>query len=220
MSKPKDIFKCEFQLPEQVCVLAPGPNGESEWSRINCFTIAVNYAVNIGIANMWVVADWWGIKTDWFQDADQNYRGIRCFSHNLISKRPKDSIPADWSFHFTDGKQCVKPLGSGRYSPHPSELRPDGTSSCIAIEMAARFGAREIAVCGVDFKGETYFNGRKGCFQMFDRNGPWAYLPFANSLIAWVKEQGIDIYSLSKTELELEVRDGKHKSEKTPENSQ
>ena len=222
----RDIFATPLRLPEKVCVLAPGPNGIDQYQRITIFTIAVNYGVAVPLlrawdtdpklvdpvmdyvrqAEMWVVADWWGVKTDWFPNADKLYRGVRCFSENLISKRPTDAKPADWSFRFTDGKKCVKPLGSGTYSPHKSELRPDGTSSCIAIEIAARFGAKEIAVCGVDFRGEEYFDGRKGCFQMYDRTGPWAFLPFANSLIAWVKSQGIDIYSLSETELDLEVR--------------
>ena len=203
----KDVFEDKLQLPEKVCVLAPGPNGKAQWPRIDCFTIAVNYAVHIGQPDMWIVADWWGIKTDWFPKIDKTYLGNRCFSQNLILKRPADAIPADWSFRFTDGKRCVKPLGSGKYSPHPDELRPDGTSSGLSIELAARCGAREIAVCGVDFFGKKYYNNREGCFTRIDRSGSWTpYLPFFNSLIAWVKAQGIDIYSLSETELDLEVR--------------
>lgn len=221
--KPKNIFTDGFKLPEKVCVLAPGPNGKAQWARIDCPVIAVNYAVHIElpthlpetidktiprIPEMWMIADWWGIKTDWFPPVDKTYRGIRIFSENMIKKRPSGAIVADWSFQFTRGWNCQLPLGSGAYTMHPRELRPNATSSCIAIELAARFGAKEIAVCGVDFFGKKYYNNREGCFTQFDRTGPWVqYLPFANSLMAWIKSQGIDIYSLSETELDLEVRD-------------
>jgi hypothetical protein len=212
----RNIFDGDFTLPEKVCILAPGPNGKSAWEHIDCPVIAINYAVYIDLPNpqphrpgMWLQADWWGIKTDWFAKADKEYTGVRIFSDSMISKRPSDAIPADWSFRFTPGTECVLPLGSGQYMYHPRELRPDGTSSCIGMELAARFGAKEIAVCGVDFRGERYYNGRTGCFQKYDRKGVWAYLPFANSLIKWIKSQGVDIYSLSETALDLEVRNGK-----------
>ena len=220
--KSRRIFEDGFRAPEKVCILAPGPNGKPHWSRIDCPVIAVNYAVHIELPThlpgqdgaekrhpeMWLAADWWAIKTDWFLPVDKTYKGIRLFSVGLISKRPANSIQADWSFRFTAGKQCVMPLGSGQYTPHPSEFRPDGTSSCLAIEMAARFGTREIMVCGADFRGGRYYDNyiRKGS-ENKKREGPgvWAYLPFANSLISWVRARGISIYSLSETELDLEV---------------
>jgi hypothetical protein len=175
--------------------------------------MAVNKAIEIPVSiDAWMVSDWWAVKTSWFPKADRGFRDsgklLRFFSDNLVRKRPPDAIPADYSFRFLDGKKCIRPLGSASYPPPlPDMFRPDGSVSATAIEAAARFGAKEIVLCGVDMCEDKYFDGSISTSTECPHIGEWNFTPFVNSLIQWVREQGVEIWSLSPTALEVEVRD-------------
>lgn len=207
---PKDIFESGFKFPSRVDILAPGPQGKAYWDKLGSWVIAVNKGIDIPVdPDAWMVADWWAVKTEWFPKMDREYDGLRLFSAGLVSKRSPDAIPAEYSYKLLDGRQCTFPLGSAPYgAPISGVLRPDGSVSACAIEVATRLGAKEIVLCGVDMFGNIYYDGAPSSSTDCTHNGVWAFAPFTNSLIKWVKEQGVDIYSLSPTALEIEVRNG------------
>ena len=205
---PVDIFKSDFRFPSRVDILAPGPNGKAHWPRLGPWVVAVNKAIQIPVDHdAWMVSDWWAVKTEWFAPADKVFDGLRIFSENLIGKRPADAAPADVSFRFLNGKSVTRPFGTAPYPPPlPDMFRPDGGVSATAIEAAARFGAKKIVICGVDMEGGSYFDDKPSTSTECPHIGVWQWVPFFNSLIKWVEEQGIDIYSLSPTALDIEVR--------------
>ena len=60
-------------------------------------------------------------------------------------------------------------------------------------------GAKEIIICGMDFGGRLYYDGK-------DRNVAPQYLTWKikepmNKLIWWITSQGVEIASLSETAL-------------------
>ena len=202
---PVDIFKSDFRFPSRVDILAPGPNGKAHWSRLGPWVMAVNRAALIPAdPDAWFVSDWWAIKTDWFHSVDRAFGGLRFFSPGLEDCHGG----ADYTFKLLDGRECVKPLGIGTYDkPLDNLLRPDGSVAASAVELAARLGAEEIVLCGVDMYGDTYYDGLMSIAVDCNHKGEWAYTPYFNSLIEWVRGQGVDIWSMNKTALEVDVRE-------------
>ena len=199
-----DIFQSSYRFPTRVDILAPGPNGRDHWPKLGPYVIAVNKAGIIPVdPDAWFVSDWWAIKTPWFHNINDSFDGIKFFSiglHNTYGG-------ADYTFKLLDGRQCVKPFGTGAYGePLDEMLRPDGSVAASAVELAARCGAKEIVLCGVDMYGDIYYDDKPCVAVDCDHKGEWAYTPYFNSLIVWVRGQGIDIWSISKTSLEVEVR--------------
>ena len=202
---PVDIFTSDYRFPSRVDILAPGPNGKAHWPQLGPYVIAVNKAGLIPVdPDAWLVSDWWAIKTPWFSPIENMFDGLKLFSVGLHKIRGG----ADYTFKLLDGRQCVKPFGTAPYGePLEGMLRPDGSVAASAVELAARFGAREIVLCGVDMYGGTYYDGTISKAVDCDHKGPWAYIPYFNSLVEWVRGQGVDIWSMSKTALEVDVRE-------------
>jgi len=202
----KDVFETKPKMPHLVTILAPGPSGKPYWAMMDGHVLVVNKAIEAPVApDSWMVSDWWAIKVEWFNQCNvtaPNRGIIRYFSDGLVSKVGE----VENSFGIVDGRECQQPLGSGSYEPVAGKFRPDGTVVGSAIELCARFGSREIALCGVDMFGDRYFDGTESTSVTCEHKGVWAYVPYLNSLIEWVEEQGIDIYSISPTALDVEVR--------------
>ena len=200
-----DIFESGFQFPSRVDILAPGPNGKPYWPYLGSWVMAVNSGVLVPVdADAWCVSDWWAVKTPWFFGALDNFDGLKFFALGLYGKCGK----AEYTFKLLDGRECVKPIGTGLYEASLEGLiRPDGSVSATAVELSARLGAKEIVLCGVDMYGDSYFDGAASSSVDCPHVGEWAFTPFFNSLIEWVRGQGIDIWSMSETTLEVEVRE-------------
>ena len=204
-----DIFESTFRFPNRVYILAPGPNGVAHWDKLGDYIIGVSKAIQTRVPlSAWLLTDWWALKTPWFPPEDAVYKGVRIFSDGLVMMRPKDAIPADYRFALLDGSKCTFPLGTAPYGqPVPRTIRPDGSVSASAVELVARLGAKEIVLCGVDMYGASYFDGEGSSSVDCPHIGEWAFTPYFNSLIEWVREQGIDVWSMSKTSLGVDVRE-------------
>ena len=206
-----DIFTARFIFPDKVSIIAPGPNAVRYVKKLDGFRIAVNRAVLMPTyqSHMWIVADKTGLQKDWWIKT-WNYPGIRCFSDKLQNELYKHDY-LDWRVDYTFAYERLgkhdTPVPKQSYTPMPKRFQGDGTTSGIAIEMAARFGAKTIELCGVDFEGDTHWDGVKAPCTITDRAQGWdVFLPYMNSLIEWVQGQGIDIYSVSKTKLNIGVK--------------
>jgi len=200
-----DIFTARFLFPRVVNIIAPGPNGLPYWSECRDYTIAVNRAVLVHRCwpHAWVVADKTGLEKDWWHSTLE-FRGTRIFSDKLEMILCSDRT--NYTFRYERLGKHDTPIPKTSYSPMPGRFQGDGTTTGIAIEMAARFGAERIVLCGADFHGTTHWDGYDAPCTISDRHGDWStFLPYMNSLVEWVKAQGIEIYSYSKTAIDLEV---------------
>ena len=204
-----DLFTARFLFPRVVNIIAPGPNGEPYWNACRDYVIAVNRAVLADRCwpHAWVVADKTGIDKDWWGDT-LKYEGARIFSEKLWGEfDPLDGSYPDihYTFRYERLGKHDAPIPKTSYEPMPGRFQGDGTTTGIAIEMAARFGAEKIILCGADFHGTTHWDGYDAPCSISDRQGDWKeFLPYMNSLIEWVRSQGIEIYSYSKTAIEVE----------------
>ena len=157
------------------------------------------------VPHAWVVADKTGIEKDWWVKAN-GYQGLRIFSRKLslaIFRKFGDFFGVSSGNFLFDYERLGKhdtPIPNTEYIPKPHRFQGDGTTSGIAIEMAARFGAKRIILCGMDFHGDEYWDGMKAPCSISDRQGDWSeFLPYMNSLIRWVHAQSIEIHTVSKT---------------------
>jgi len=181
-------------------------SGKPHWGQCRDYTIAVNRAVLIPRcwSHAWVVADKTGIDKDWWGETTE-YPGVRIFSEKLYMEWESEGAMCNFTFNYERLGKHDTPVPKPEYFPMPHRFQGDGTTSGIAIEMAARLGARTIHLCGVDFHGNAYWDGELAPCTISDRQGDWSeFIPYMNSLTAWVREQGIEIYSYSPTAIDVE----------------
>jgi hypothetical protein len=201
-----DLFNSHFRFPLHVTILAPGPNGKPFWHLIDpeSYVLAVNHGVSIPInKTAWCVADWWAIRSEWFQAGMRTFPGATFFSYGVSRKLDlAGASQGDFLFHF------VPSFCHGGYTPHPRMFRPDGTVSGIAMEMCARLGTQRITLCGVDMSGNQYYDGGISESKTCPHGDVWTYVPFLNSLIGYYRKQGVQFESLSPTRLAVTVKPG------------
>jgi len=198
-----DIFKSGYELPQHVCILAPGLNGAGNYDKIGpVYTIAVNYGITIPVhIDAWLVADWWGIQKGWFPKADAGWTGQRLFSVGLAEHCNfwKDT---DITFELVK-RRAVKRGYAEERATLTNRFRPDETSVGIAIDLSYRFGARHIDLIGVDMQGYDYYDGTKSTCESCDRTGTWLFCEMLNDVIKWHQERGVVFRSHSPTALKI-----------------
>jgi hypothetical protein len=197
----RDIFDVGLELPEHVCIAAPGLNGVGNYHKIgDTFTIGVNYGVSLPIhLDLWLHGDWWGIGKDWFERCDTGYWGRRAFVLGL-AERCRTWGDDDLTFTLVSRDEPTP----GFHLEHKKKFRPDETSVGIAIDLACRFGAREIDLIGVDMKDDLYWDGMVSTCNHCDRSdGVWPFAEMLMDVVRFYEGQGVRFRSLSKTALEV-----------------
>jgi hypothetical protein len=188
----------DFQSREKIQIVAPGINGVAHYDELDpkCLTIVVNKSIELPIRkDVWLVADYTQSTTaEWFFYGIQKHADIACLQKGYLA----DAHPnARWTF---DPGPLIK-TELVWPSPLPRTLRYGATVSGQAIQLAYWLGAKEIIICGMDFSGDSYFDGKS-------RNVAPQYLSWKikkpmNKLIQWMNSQGIKISSLSETALKI-----------------
>lgn len=194
-SEKEDITKSDFKFPEFVTILAPGPNGRTHWNKMSDYVIAVNKAIQIPVdIKCWIVGDGNAAKMDWFKWGCKNFHGIKIFSEAV---HERTDFRGDYTFWMV-------PEFEEGYRKYPGHFRPDESTTGIALDMACRYGAKKIGLCGVDMFGETYFDGEEAtCSDEYTRGENWSQKKALDEMILWHREKGWNIHSLSKTALEI-----------------
>ena len=100
----------------------------------------------------------------------------------------------------------AKPLGHGDYNSIPGFLRRGaGTVGC-ALQLAYQKQAVRCILVGVDMHGRGYFDGTENVNKRsIHPDGTWTQLPMLQGLIDHLKEQGMDVVSMSETKLNVEM---------------
>ncbi len=197
----QNIFDAGFKA-SKVWVIGPGPSvADFDFSEIadTDIAIALNKAIELPVCfDIWAVIDTKAIHADWFKWGMNGCADITCFGPVMkgagvigryeFQYHPQKLLPTDAA--------CVE-----------GKLRSGGTVAAVAIQLAYHFGAEEIVLAGVDFTGSNY----DGTPRLPDRDihdPMWATsgTPRINALIHWIEDQGIDIYSIAESNLEVRVR--------------
>ena len=232
VSRETDIFNHldELDLTERMYIVAPGQNGKDHYDELpdDCFTIIVNKACELDLPrrDLWMVSDptVYNYKSrgvvDWFEYGYDTYKHIACFdSGTLLEYFKETKYTHEWA----------EEIKNEFLPPTKNRMRGGITVAGRAVQMAYWLGAKEIVLCGVDLMGMHYFDGTERG-SVAQHHTAWVrILPMFQKLCEWVQEQGVKIYSLSETALDIprwrptdgssgiHIRDGSGRSETGPE---
>ena len=198
----QNILNSSVRLPSTVYIVAGGPNGKKYYHSIpdDGYIIAVNQSVLIPeiTPDMWVLNSMNKTTRPWIRKAHQSFKGTRVFKQNCVEKTPKYIQKSDHFIYVPNQKN--EPSNSTRILP--GILRGGGTVSGYAIQIAAHLGARNIILCGVDFSGQTYWDGKTGNHRK--HGDVWSYKAAADKIVQDLhKEYDLNITSLSPTKLNI-----------------
>ena len=194
----QNIFESGFELPERVCILAPGPSGRAHYREIpgGFLVIAVAKAVLIpGIsADIWMMNH---ADQPWYQEADAWFEGIRIFGDEAAAKRP-DCSNAGPHYYFEPEDEPLMPEMTNGID---GVVRLGGSITGCALQIAYNFGARQILLCGADMSGDGYWDGTLN--SVVAHGETWSTIERLNPLIRWMKEKGVNVETLSPTKLDV-----------------
>jgi hypothetical protein len=203
-----DIFDGDFNLPDTVYVLAPGPQGVPYYKDIDGYVIAVNKAICIDAVGRDLWLSWalayrrWGYQ--WFRDA-MSLGVVRCFGRTANADGLGDVEDCDYTFAFHPG-----------YADDPIGLKPNvlchgGSISIAAVQLCFWKGVKHCILVGCDFFGCNYYDGSTTHFrghpvlngEKLGKVWPEAYT--AQLIINDCIAAGMKITSLSPTSLRVET---------------
>jgi len=196
-----DVHRNLWKMPDTVYLLASGPNGRDCYKDVpaDAYVIAVNGAVVIPWTQesarfkvaVWVCADWEVILKDFWNNAFENFEGKRVFSSFIIERTgTKDVL----HFFIRDS------YNEEPYVPDELGFRVGGTVSSTALEIAWLCGARRVIMIGADMAGDFHFDGSGGTGD--SRHGDkWQCCDGCDSIIRFLKSEGLEILTLSDTRL-------------------
>lgn len=200
---PTDIFDTDLNAPDDVYVVAPGPNGLAHIGRIpdDAFIIVVNKAIELPLSpRLWMCSEPLAGETEWFKDNIDAHKDIACFwDKYLLGKYP------DIAYYWEHEEPL---LTAANFAPVYRSLRRRATIAGQAVQLAYWLRPKRIILCGFDTSGNTYFDttpaGEGDSFDM--REGDWKWVTdLMNPMIKWMKAAGVEVVSLSKTALDVEV---------------
>jgi hypothetical protein len=201
-----DVFRSNFRLPRQVCILAPGPNGSPSYVAIpaDFEVIAVSKAVLIGeVANKrtWMMNH---CTQDWFETANAGFQGTRIFSADALRETGGKLDSLDDCYYFQAPADELVPETVDRTD---GAIRYGITVSGCALQLAYNFGARHILLCGVDMSGDDYWDGSRNVH--IHHGAVWPAARTMNALIRWmVESRGVRLETLSETKLDVPTYTG------------
>ena len=207
----KDLLDPDFlatMQPQKVYILAPGPNGKDHWKDIpdDAFIICVNKAIELideGTVKcnkfLWIVPELSAQQTDWFSEYQSASSDVLCIGRALIDPGglEEDEYFKFFSYWGSEPNQDVRLISD--------KLCIYGTVSSMAMQLAYHIGAEEIVLVGVDMYDDTYYDGKKGFYKGMREDTPWhSHVNGFNQLIREIKSKGVQVRSLSPTQLEVD----------------
>jgi hypothetical protein len=193
-------FSSGIRLPENVCIVAPGPNGAGHCHDIpkDYFVIAVSKAILIEGLNpsLWIMTH---ASQDWFDEADRRCTCRRLFGAGALRDRPDFSAGPDRSYFHCEEEEL---LVGGVLQPIENCVRRGATISSCAVQIAYNLGARRILLCGVDMSGDAYWDGSSNPNENHGETWP-AVTAFQALLHFLAVRRKISISSLSRTKLRV-----------------
>lgn len=208
--KPTNILASGFRVKRTVYVLASGPNGTGHYGRIpeDAWVIAVNSAIHIQEAHksIWLCADGTLPEKQWFDKAALEL--IACNYELRDARLPTPVFDGGVllgaypgvPYVFQHGRSLIKaPWGCER-----GVLRGGATISAQAVQLAYLMGSRKIILCGVDMRGDRYYDGTAtDNNQISGDEQKWHARSAFNILVQWLLGEGVEIMSLSETALDV-----------------
>jgi hypothetical protein len=197
-----DFFRSELKcaMPDTIYIVGTGPNGVPHFSRVpkGAFVIALNKAILIRELrpSLWMAFAPELPSKNWWYEALQTDT-LRLFGRKLPLLYHCDyTFYADPSLHVTRSIYPAHQLFEG-------VLRGGATIAGCAIQAAYFARCRRVILVGVDMYGRTYFDGSESAES--GKDSVWVERDNLNTLIRLVRASGMECFSLSETELDVET---------------
>jgi hypothetical protein len=211
----QDILRHPFTFPPEVYVVGTGPNGADYFYKAQTaqYVIVCNKAITLEDIprNIWLCDDGTLPDKEWF----------RVYAYYYVNNpgRIQDPTPTPV---FSEGKLLdlyprvpfyAKHFTGSMKQPHgPRDgVLRGGASICgKALQLAYWKGARRIVLVGVDMMHRAYHDDPKGqgCMAQMKEDGEWYQCVRFNLHVNFLKKQGVEVVSLSKTALNVPVVSG------------
>lgn len=213
-----------YEIPplETVYIIGTGPNGAEHYERVphDAIVIGVNKAIILHGSErefyplpmwLWLCGDTGLPEHEWFREqADLVIKcGFSLKNHlnptACFGKSPdvKNSIHGKYPgvpYTFKHGVH-LKKAPSCQVMPYA--LRGGASIGAQAVQLAYLIGAQRIVLCGIDMKGDVYFDGTVNKVKHMFENGRSRHLPLFNGLCKWIIDSGREVVSLSETALDI-----------------
>jgi hypothetical protein len=196
MSRPLLQHLAELGVGETACILGTGSHGESAWPQIplEAWLVGVNGATEIPLPaglrlHARMMFDTSAVILPYYAAYCKPSDILTIVGHQIALPEADYSFVTEWTG------------GEGQFMSYA--LRCDATVGGAALDMLRHcyleLGIpRRVYLCGLDFGGGYYFNGYR-C----QTSGVWGQLSAMNALIHDCQGRGMEIMTLSETELEV-----------------
>lgn len=223
--KGQDVYVVGSGLNAAPYMLLPESMDEPVDIPLNAKVVACNKGIFIrNPPTIWLCATPALAQCDWFNKCMRTYpsyfsesertmmivgregewlKNYAAFTHYF---RPNGSL---WSHVKRDPvTNKVKGLHKG-FGCTQGYLRGGASAVARGMQLAWFNKAKRCILIGADMKGIGYFDEtiNKWKPRSLDNEGNWIELTYFNALIDWCKARGMDVVSLTPTELDVEVID-------------
>lgn len=212
-----------------VVIVGTGPNANAAWHKVphDAYIIVTNKAVlakELPHKDLWLCHSPTLLKELWFREIMERFEGRKMpgeydfmYEQQFILQAANPSLPRCfmWGsltevhpnipYYFHEGPSLASTDARGDVIIPGFLRRGAGPAGCAA-QLSYFKHAAEILFIGVDLLGKWYFDGTQNeNKQCLKPDGSWPELPYFNKLIDALKSKGMNIKSLSKTMLRIEV---------------
>jgi len=192
-----DAFDDSLQLPEEVYIIGSGPRWDGEGIPDNAFCIALNKAIIRPEINpsLWGSFAFGYRDQGWWIQAMKQCRAPRVFGDILHYVFAQD---CEYTFtYFPAYPEC-------QYF-EPGILRTGATIAGAMLQLCYHKGVKRVIFAGVDMYGPGHFD-QPVRDNPSSKDGAWKDVICLDAMINECRASGMELWSLSKTAANLEVR--------------
>ena len=199
------VLDAGLRFPSRVCIVASGPTAASTHRAIpaDFHVVAVNKGVLLpGLrVDTWMMNQLTSDSLAYYASASQAFpAGRRIFRlATAVATRAEHAGRSDCHW-FVAHQAAEEQLDPDHDRPVGTCIRSGGTVTGCALQLAFMLGARDMRLCGVDMRGDRYFDGTRN-----DRDpkaGDWQHVRVLDRLIAQLRrDHGVTIRTLGETAL-------------------
>ena len=205
-TQPLDFLTSEITFTgRDVYILGSGPNGPEHYNRIpsphDVEFIAVNKAIKIApLTAYWLCIAPNLAYQDYFHHIMHEHMDTGVYTP-ILSARLTLNYP-ETPYYIIAGP----PIGHGDYNHIPGCVRRGAGSVGVALQAALQKEAKRCVLVGVDMEGKGYFDGTANeGKRSIHPDGTWTQLTALQGVVNNCKANGMDVVSMSKTKLKVEM---------------
>ena len=187
-----------------VYIVGSGPNGKDYFEHLppDGVVIAINKAICAMLRHCyWLCVTPALLREGYFHFVMHEF--INDGPHiPILAKGPLTDAYPEAPYTFAQGR----PFDIGSMGVEQGKLRTGAGTVGVALQLAQQLDAERCILVGVDMHGKDYFDGTRNENKgSIGPDGTWSQIAMLQQLINCLRAIGMDVVSLSKTKLKVEV---------------